>query len=193
MAIATLVRVAPSRRAGRIVLADFVDDGHAMPRIEKVWEALELVLRVQPWRHAQLQRHLRRILIIPRGGQLYDFRIRACVFDAGFVASEDVAALAGALVHEGVHARLADLGVRYEHATRARIERLAVAAQVHFLLSAGAKALAEATAEASRQEWWGDRALFDKRVEQMRGFGAPSWLIRLYRKFADAGIGGPHD
>ena len=184
LVISLSTRLSPHRQVGRVRLADLVEDGRGMERLVKLAAALETVKEVQPWRHAQLQRHLRRVLVIARGGQIYDFDIRACVLDAPFVEKQEVVALAGALVHEGVHARLSDLGIRHRTADRGRVERLTTNAQVHFLKTAGADRLAEATLAVAAMEWWSDDAMLTRRVEQLKGYDVAPWVIRLYRRLS---------
>lgn len=169
---------------------DLAEDERADERLAKLTAALELVERVQPWRYAQLQRHLRRVIIIARGGQMYDFDIRACLLDAAFVAGQEVVTLAGALVHEGVHARLSDSGIRHRTANRARLERLTTDAQVHFLRTAGEETLAEAILAVAEREWWSDEAMLNRRVEQLRGYDAAPWMILLYRRLTGAATWG---
>lgn len=182
LAISLITRVSPARRVGRIVLADLVGDAGAKRRLDLLEEALEHVEAVQPRSYAQLQRNLRRVLIISRGGQVYDFDIKACILDVAFVDRQEPTGIAGALVHEGVHARLDDLGIRYHNARRPAIERIAVRAQLDFLNAAGAPEQASALRAASKAEWWSDEAAVLRQVDQMRGFSVPPRIIRFCRR-----------
>lgn len=162
--------------------ADLVADERGEKRLDKLAAAIEEVRRVQPRQYSQLQRYLQRVLIIPAGGQLYDFSIRACVLDVQFVEHSVLILLASVLVHESVHARLNKMGVRHLSADMPRIEQLTIDVQAEFLNAAGRTDLVHAIQVAARTDWWTEQAMVKRRVEQLKGYGAPRWLMRLYRR-----------
>src|SRR3954466_4381722 len=89
---------------------------------QRVAEAIDLVLRQQPWRRESLAYWLPFITIVRAGGQLYQSDIRACLLDVPYIEASSVEWLAGVIVHEATHARLdrrgfeqrANLGPRLE-------------------------------------------------------------------------------
>jgi hypothetical protein len=182
LAMHAMIRDSPSTRVGDMAVVDLSGCDHSADRLSKLTSAIGVVREIQPWRYSQLQRYVCRVIIIPDGGQMYDFDLKACMFDVPFVDRCDVATLAGALVHETTHARLDAIGIRHRSADRPRIEQLAVRAQAHFLRAAGADDTPEATIAGTGPEWWDHDAMLRRRLQQLRGFGAPQCLLRLYRR-----------
>src|ERR1051326_8041542 len=98
--------------------------------------ALQLLGRAQARRLKQARRHFDVILV--RRYSLYRaayaHQLRACILDSDFVADRAVAPqqIAGSIVHETTHARLEQLGMRYDWSNRGRIERLCRRAELDF-------------------------------------------------------------
>lgn len=83
--------------------------------VARLDEALGLIERYQPWRLRHLQRDLRQISVVRfpcRGAYLPSERI--CVTELTFLARRDITAapVASSIIHEGMHARAHNMGVR---------------------------------------------------------------------------------
>ena len=83
--------------------------------ISRLDEALGLIERYQPWRLRHLQRDLRHIAVVRfpcRGAYLPAERV--CVTELTFLARRDITAapVASSIIHEGMHARAHNMGVR---------------------------------------------------------------------------------
>lgn len=103
--------------------------------LKRLDEALALIERYQPWRLRHLQRDLDHVRVVRfpcRGAYIPD--ARACVTELTFLARRDITAapVASSILHEGVHARVDQMGVRREGRDRAREERLCRRAELDF-------------------------------------------------------------
>jgi hypothetical protein len=98
-------------------------------------EALALIETYQPWRLAHFRRDFREFWIVryPCRGAYYPVE-RACVTELTFLARRDISAatVASSIVHEGMHARVAQMGVSPENRDIAREERLCRRAELDF-------------------------------------------------------------
>ena len=106
--------------------------------LARLGEALELIERVQPWRMAHLRRDLAGFLVTRypcRGAYFPD--ARACMTELTFLARRDITAapVASSIVHEGMHARVHNRGVREESRDLAREERICRRAELDFGLA----------------------------------------------------------
>jgi len=102
--------------------------------VARLAEALELIARYQPWRLRHLQRDLDHIRVVrfPCRGAWFP-QERVCVTELTFLARRDITAapVAASIVHEGMHARVDQMGVA-RHRDRAREERLCRRAELEF-------------------------------------------------------------
>jgi hypothetical protein len=101
-------------------------------------DALQLIERVQPWRMAHLRRDLAGFLVTRypcRGAYFPDSR--ACMTELTFLARRDITAapVASSIIHEGMHARAHQFGVRPESRDIAHEERICRRAELDFGLS----------------------------------------------------------
>jgi len=106
--------------------------------LARLGEALELIERAQPWRMSHLRRDLAGFLVVRypcRGAYFPD--ARACMTELTFLARRDITAapVASSIVHEGMHARVHQCGVREESRDLAREERICRRAELDFGLS----------------------------------------------------------
>jgi hypothetical protein len=106
--------------------------------LARLGEALELIERVQPWRMAHLRRDLAGFLVTRypcRGAYFPDSR--ACMTELTFLARRDITAapVASSIIHEGMHARAHQFGVRPESRDIAHEERICRRAELDFGLS----------------------------------------------------------
>jgi hypothetical protein len=106
--------------------------------LARLGEALELIEQVQPWRMAHLRRDLAGFLVTRypcRGAYFPDSR--ACMTELTFLARRDITAapVASSIIHEGMHARAHQFGVRPESRDLAHEERICRRAELDFGLS----------------------------------------------------------
>jgi len=106
--------------------------------LARLGEALELIERAQPWRMSHLRRDLAGFLVVRypcRGAYFPD--ARACMTELTFLARRDITAapVASSIIHEGMHARAHQFGVRPESRDLAHEERICRRAELDFGLS----------------------------------------------------------
>jgi len=106
--------------------------------LARLGEALELIERVQPWRMAHLRRDVAGFLVTRypcRGAYFPDSR--ACMTELTFLARRDITAapVASSIIHEGMHARAHQFGVRPESRDLAHEERICRRAELDFGLA----------------------------------------------------------
>jgi hypothetical protein len=109
-----------------------IDSEHVFARLDA---ALALIERYQPWHFRRLPRDFSRIQVrrFPcRGAYFPDTRI--CLVELTFVANPDFTPtqVAATILHEAMHARLDNAGVKYETTSAAKHERFCRRAEVEF-------------------------------------------------------------
>jgi hypothetical protein len=106
--------------------------------LHRLDESLALIERYQPWRLAHLQRDLLRIKVarFPCRGAYFPLE-RTVLTELTFLARTDIgpATVASSIVHEGIHARVSEMGVSPEQRDLAREERLCRRAEFEFGLA----------------------------------------------------------
>jgi hypothetical protein len=124
---------------GFTVIVENTRDDIGTPQVlARLNEALGLIERYQPWRLAHLRRDLQRFWIVRypcRGAYLPE--TRTCMTELTFLARTDITAapVASSIVHEGMHARTYQTGVRAESRDPAREERICRRAELDFGLA----------------------------------------------------------
>ena len=106
--------------------------------LARLGEAIDLIARYQPWRLAHLRRDLDKFWVVRypcRGAYLPDER--ACMTELTFLARRDISAapVASSIVHEGMHARVHEMGVHDSSRDAAREERICRRAELDFGLA----------------------------------------------------------
>lgn len=92
--------------------------------------------------------------------------------------------LAGTLVHETVHLRIAGLGIPYRRSLRERIERMCIREEARFLrtIPEGGEDFAKEVEAELQSEWWTDDS-HNKIVDEAINRGdLPRWAARLVRR-----------
>ncbi len=106
--------------------------------LARLYEALELIERYQPWRLRHLERDLRsfRIERFPCRGAYFPSE-RTCLTELTFLARRDitVAPVSASILHEGMHARVDRLGLAHPSRDIAREERICRRAELDFGLA----------------------------------------------------------
>lgn len=109
-----------------------ISTGDVLARLD---EALALIERYMPWRMRHMRRDLRDFWVVRypcRGAYLY--AERRCMTELTFLARRDITAatIASSILHEGMHARMYEMGVRVHEASSARMERICRRAELDF-------------------------------------------------------------
>jgi hypothetical protein len=109
-----------------------IDSEHVFARLDA---ALGLIKQYQPWHFRRLPRDFARIQVrrFPcRGAFFPDTRI--CLVELTFVVNPDFTPtqVAATILHEAMHARLDNAGVKYETTSAAKHERFCRRAEVEF-------------------------------------------------------------
>lgn len=177
-----LMLISPRSRSHGLEIFDLTAGAtHSADYFARVNAALDLIARHDMRRLLRLKRDVRRLVVIDQAGPEFWPRLRACVLTPrGLALDEEEVALT--IVHEATHARLYRSGIPYHPQLRARIENCCVKQEIEFAhtLPRGAT-LAEARRAQLETPWWSPDALFERRLSQLQGAGAPNWLIRGLR------------
>ena len=125
-------------RGFEVVVENSRPDIRTVDVVERLDQALALIEQTQPWRLRHLRRDLRYFWIVRyacRGAYFPDER--ACMTELTFLNRRDISAapVASSIVHEGIHARVDQMGVRRDGRDRAREERLCRRAELEFGLA----------------------------------------------------------
>jgi hypothetical protein len=122
-------------RGFRVVVENTRPDIDTNAVLARFDEALGLIAQYQPWRFRHLQRDIRQFWIVryPCRGAYFPLQ-RTCMTELTFLARRDITAapVASSIVHEGIHARVSQMGVRDQSRDRAREERLCRRAELDF-------------------------------------------------------------
>jgi hypothetical protein len=125
-------------RGFRVLVENTRPDIATADVLERLGEAIDLIERHQPWRLNHLRRDLGHFWIVRypcRGAYLPSER--ACMTELTFLARRDISAapVASSIVHEGMHARVHEMGVREASRDAAREERICRHAELAFGLA----------------------------------------------------------
>jgi len=122
-------------RGFRVVVQNSRPDIETEAVVRRLDDALALIERHEPWRLAHLRRDLSKFLVVryPCRGA-YIPGERTCITELTFLARTDITAapVASSIVHEGMHARVDNMGVRPESRNSAREERICRRAELDF-------------------------------------------------------------
>jgi hypothetical protein len=103
--------------------------------LERLNEAFGLIERYQPWRLRHLRRDVRQFWVVryPCRGAYFPIE-RTCMTELTFLARRDItaASVAASILHEGMHARVAQMGVHPHSRDMAREERICRRAELDF-------------------------------------------------------------
>jgi hypothetical protein len=128
-------RPEPQLRGFNVVVDNTRPDIETSDVLERLDDALALIERYQPWRLTHLRRDLKQILVarFPCRGAYFPAE-RTCLTELTFLARRDITAatVASSIVHEGIHARVDQMGVQRDGRDRAREERLCRRAELDF-------------------------------------------------------------
>ena len=122
-------------RGFQVVVENSRPDIQTQDVVDRLDESLALIERYQPWRVKHLRRDLKQFAVtrFPCRGA-YIPAERTCITELTFLARRDITAatVASSIVHEGMHARVHQMGVKPEGRDRAKEERLCRRAELEF-------------------------------------------------------------
>jgi hypothetical protein len=125
-------------RGFRVVVENTRPDIETPAVLARLDEALGLIERYQPWRLKHLERDLAEFWVVrfPCRGAYFP-ESRRCMTELTFLARTDITAapVAASILHEGMHARVHNMGVSMDSRDAAREERLCRRAELDFGLS----------------------------------------------------------
>ena len=171
-----------------------IDTKHVLARLD---ESLALIERYQPWHFRRLPRDFARIVVrrFPCRGAYFP-ESRTCLVELTFVVNSSFtpAQVAATILHEAMHARLDNAGVRYDPASAAKHERFCRRAEVEFgMLVPGGEPIVEralATLDFADDEVAPDIdwELAGRRVAEadLAAAHAPEWLKRALARRPNA-------
>ena len=162
----------------------FDDESTAQQVFEKARTAIGLIAKHDPRRLARIHRHVSHILFNAYAGASYVYWMRICRIGIASALRDEPVELAMSIVHESTHARLWSLGFRYDdNATRERVERICVRAEIDFALKcADATAAVERARRSFDTKWWLPEEIAKRREEDLIALGVPRWMAnRLAR------------
>jgi hypothetical protein len=171
------------RRSTDVVGVRMMISDPAVDRIRctaKLDDALQLLAAVDPNALRRVQQRVRHVLVWPGDYTAYD------VWGGVHLASSHLmsarpAILAGMLVHEATHLRIAACGIPYAPEVRARIEEACVRQEAAFLrkVPEGGEEAAASTMESLQMPWWGEDERYQRIHRSGTDSGRPAWLSDL--------------
>jgi hypothetical protein len=177
------MRFSPKDRHYGIEVFDFTPTAtNSVRYFEKIKSALNLIREYQPHRLARISRDVCRILVVKQAAEAEFWpALKACVLTCGGLELDDDE-VALMIVHEAVHARIDARGIPYSRKLRERIEMACICEEIAFaeLLPNGAKRVSELR-DQTKNPWWSNAELFDRRLSLFQQSGAPEWLVRGLR------------
>jgi hypothetical protein len=187
VALHLLRMTAPRRFVGSIELVDLSTSGATEFFFTRMSEALALLKERGPAISTGIRRRLKRIALLEAGGEFFHRGLKAYVVDLRTLKKRTVPEIALAIVHEGTHARIEHLGIRYEPTNRERIEQLCIRAELAFAERLPENhGLLEVVHRKLNNQWWSEESLHQRRLDQLKGYRVPGWVIRLYDRLFHA-------
>lgn len=146
----------------------------------KITIALALIDKYDSRRLGQMRRDLSAIWLVRAGGAYFDPATRRCVLSWQNIITGDARSIAMTLVHEAAHARIFGRGVvKTPRATAARHEAAAVRQQIAFAtLLPDNESLLKYYSTVLQKPWWTPEQMRVRKLEQMRAYGMPDWIVR---------------
>jgi len=108
------------------------EDGAVL--LQKVQDALEVIRAESAQRMVRISRVIPRVAIVGLDGSYgwYWHDLRACFLDPDYIRAADRDSIAMTIVHEAVHARIRQWGIRMNEQNRPRVERVCTSAELAF-------------------------------------------------------------
>lgn len=161
--------------------ANDADEGQAPLWLEKVSRALSLIEALQLSVYRRMGTDVDRILVDRIRGPMYYPPGRVVWLHGPGLHNAEVEAVAGMLVHEATHARIATNRIRYSRDVRARHELACVKAEVRFAMRIGRTDLAERAVAKLDEPWWSDEDLKKRALAEFDRLGLGGPVGRLLR------------
>ena len=173
----------PRRAVDGVLLIPLLKtDEHTATFFAKVTAALAIVRLYDPRRYRRVVHLLRRIALVPAGGEYVDTSLATYMMDVPTLVQRTAPSLALKIVHEVAHLRLKQAGIPYAESLRDRIEDLCIRQEIDFAeRTPRALGLVEEAKRKLGQRWWDDAALQVRHAQYLAGYPLPSWLRSAVR------------
>jgi hypothetical protein len=169
-----------------------VDGVHLVPLIRtdeftetffrKVSDALSFVRLHDQSRYRRLLHLLKRIVLVPDGGEYLDTPLSTYVMDVPTLVQRSAPSLALKIVHELTHLRLTQAGIPYSASLRDRIEELCIRQEVDFAEKTPPElGLVEEAKRKLGQRWWDDAAREERHARYLAAYPLPTWIRKTVR------------
>jgi hypothetical protein len=177
-----LCRVSPRKTVMGIEVVDLSAGKETQEFFNRTDAALSLIAATDATRFRRVRRDLRRMILVPGGGQFYQPGLRAYAIDEATLHRSSTISMAVGIVHEATHARMWNRGIRYGHDARGRVEAACVRAEVAFAQRLpDSEALVRSIKARLDSPWWTEKDLKARRIAQLRT-GLPEWMVRIYQR-----------
>lgn len=164
-------------------LVDLSHDSGNPRTAECIRSALHILARNSPSALEGVKRRLRRIIITNGDVAYYTDDVRGAVIGGTYLERCGPTELALLIVHEATHARLYRARVRSTWATRERIERICINAELAVARKLpGAEHLVQDIEKKAAKPWWTPSVQGDRLATAATASNAPGWLVRLVRR-----------
>lgn len=153
-----------------------------LSRLGAVFEDLQ---RLDPRRWSGFKRLVKHVIVWPGDYTAYD-RWNGVHLSAAYLLKAPTIILAGGMVHEAAHLRIARAGVSYEPSVRARIEARCVREEADFLRRIpedGERLACDAERQLSTP-WWTEEMRRERVVRLARDADIPEWVSKLLMRGA---------
>ena len=186
-----MFRLGDRRRVRGLSVSVFGDRAEAAAAHARLDNALALIETHDPRRIRRLQRDVARILVFGHETTrlaYFDPPIRWIIVTLRYAQASTTTAehMAGTLVHEAAHARIANAGIRYAPGIRARVEVVCAKQESSFALALPEGSELATSSQADASAWaeggegrWSDARFRDDTLRAARDNGMPEVLVRL--------------
>lgn len=162
------------------ISAPDINGADAVSRLEG---AIALISAIDPPARRQINKYVRHIVIWP-GPYSAANKWGGIHLSAEYLMIARQARLAGTLVHETTHLRIARLGVPYHPPLRERIEKLCIREEAHFLrrVPGDGESLAREVEAELETDWWTDASHNRTITDAVDRGELPRWAAWLIRR-----------
>jgi hypothetical protein len=157
-----------------------VPQAELVSRLELAFDELR---RVDPKRWRDFRRFVAHVIVWPGDYTAYD-RWGGIHLSGAYLLRAPSTVLAGGLVHEAAHLRIARAGVEYRPSSRARIEARCVREEVEFLRRVpgdGDRLASEAESQLTAP-WWTEGMRHERVRRMAKSADLPEWVTALIVK-----------
>lgn len=146
-------------------------DDHTNTFFTKVAEALAFICVHDEKQYRKVVRLLKRIVLVPAGGEYVDTPLSAYVMDVPTLLQRAAPGLALKIIHEATHLRLIRAGIPYSDALQDRIEAICIRQEIAFAERTPSEfELVEEARRKLGERWWHDEAREERHARYLDGY-----------------------